>query len=256
MRFEPQPHDQAETGFWALVPVKALPQSKQRLRPCLGPDRAGLTVAMLCDVLQALSSCRTVGQIAIVTADAEVSAIAKARSALVVDEIEAKGMNEALDMGIEAIRRAGGCNILIVPADIPLLTAPEVDRLLNEFQARRRSSGEPLVGIGPSRDRGGTNFLCLDARRPFPLMYGPESYRRHRECAVEQGCRPVLLESSCVSLDIDEEKDLKEFISFCLANSEFQKSQTWGYLQELAYINHSGRAGITDVNEQSNSLPN
>jgi 2-phospho-L-lactate guanylyltransferase len=244
-----------EDQLWALVPVKLLTRSKQRLKSCVGADRPGLTIAMLKDVLDALIRSREITRIAVVTADPLVSSIADSRGALVIDEAEANGMNEALELGMETIGRMGGRLLVIVPADIPLITGSEIDRVMHDMQVQRQARGENVTGIGPSKDRGGTNFFCLDTRRPLPLMYGPDSYRRHRECAVEHGNQPITLHSAAISLDIDEQKDLDEFITFCLSNSEYQKTKSWQFLLEKGYINHAGQSGVVHGNEQSGSSP-
>lgn len=236
---EPHPPCGLDEELWALVPVKALAGAKQRLKNRLGADREGFTVAMLKDVLAALSESKEVAHIAVVTGDPRVAAIAKQGGLEVVDEVESKGLNAALELGRETIRRMGGHRIVIVPADIPLLSGRETDRTLFELQAQRQARGEAVTGIGPSKDRGGTNFLCLETSRPFPLMFGPDSYSRHQECAIENGSQPVTLHSPTISLDIDEDKDLDDFITFCRSNPEYQKTGTWQFLEEKGYISHA-----------------
>jgi len=247
--------DHPDEEFWALVPVKSLSRTKQRLKSCLGRDRPGLTIAMLKDVLNALAHSREVTRIAVVTADPLVSDVAKNRGALVVDEVEANGMIEALELGVSTIGRMGGRRVAILPADIPLVTGPELDRVLHELRIQYRARGDNITGIGPSKDRGGTNILCIDTGRPLPLRYGPGSYRLHRECALEHGSQPVPLHSPAIELDIDEEKDLDEFMSFCLSNAEFRETETWQFLQGKGYINHAGQAEMVHGNEQSDSSP-
>jgi 2-phospho-L-lactate guanylyltransferase len=248
-----QLHDHPDEELWALVPVKRLARSKQRLKSCLGADRPGLTIAMLKDILDALVRSKEVTRIAVVTADPLVSGIADSKGALVIDEADAKGMNEALELGMDTISRNGGRLLVIVPADIPLVTGPEIDRVVHELQVQRQARGDDVIGIGPSKDRGGTNFFCLDTHRPLPLTYGPDSYRRHRECAIENGLQPVSLHSTAIALDIDEHKDLDEFIAFCLYNPEFQETETWQFLLKKGYINQAGQAGAVHGNKQSGS---
>jgi len=248
-----QPHDHQDEKLWALVPVKSLNRAKQRLKSCIGPDRPGLTIAMLKDVLDALVRSREITRIAVVTADLRVSAIADSRGILIVDEPEAKGMIEALELGIDAIGRIGGQRVAIIPADIPLVTGPEIDRLVHELRIQRRARGDLVIGIGPSKDRDGTNFLCIDSGCPLPLMYGPGSYKRHTECVLEHGGRPLALHSPAIALDIDEKKDLDDFISFCLSNPDYQETETWQFLQGRGYINHAAQAGIVHGNEQTSS---
>ena len=168
------------------------------------------------------------------------AAIAKQGGLVVIEEVESKGLNEALELGRDAIRRMGGQRMVIVPADIPLMTGRETDRTLFELRVQRQARGDGVTGIGPSKDLGGTNFLCIETDRSFPLMFGPGSYRRHQECAIEHGSQPVLLSSPTISLDIDEDQDLDDFITFCRSNPKYQKTETFQFLQEKGYIDHAG----------------
>jgi len=224
-------------SLWALVPVKSLTRAKQRLKGCLGPARADLTLAMLKDVLTALVNSREVAHIAVVTADRRVADIASAQGALVIDEVEPSGMNEAIELGINAIKGIGGQRVAIIPGDVPLMTGAEIDRVLNELQVQRQAEDGHVIGIVPSADRGGTNFMCIETDQPWSLLYGPDSYMRHGADAMERGRRPVSLHSQPISLDIDEKKDLDEFITFCFSNPKFQETQTWQFLQDNGYIN-------------------
>ena len=227
----------ADESQWALVPVKSLIWTKQRLKTCLGSARAGLTLAMLKDVLTALAGSQECTHIAVVTADPQVADMAAACGARVIDEVTPGGMNEAIEQGLNAIRDSGGLRAAIIPADVPLITSSEIDRVLEQLRELRLAESGHITGIVPSKDRGGTNLLCIETERPFSVMYGPDSYRRHSRLAVEQGNRCVSLHSLPIALDIDEEGDLDEFISFCLSIPIFQHTETWKYLQSIGYVN-------------------
>ncbi len=235
-----RPHAKRSADLWALVPVKSLNVAKQRLKNRLGADRGGLALAMLKDVLAALCRSNEVSHIVLVTADPRVAAIAEQDGAIVVEEEGSNGMIKALERGLDAIRQMGGRHTAIIPADVPLISGPETDKVVRELRLQRKVRGDELTGIGPSKDLGGTNFLCIDANRPLPLMFGPDSYRRHQDCAIEHGYPPVSLLSDTISLDIDEEKDLDEFISFCLLKPDCQKTHTWQFLQEKGYVRNTG----------------
>jgi len=230
-----QSGQKVDGGLWALVPVKRLCDSKQRLKACLGEDRGGLAIAMLTDVLNALRDSREIAHVALVTADPLVEELAAGLGVSVVPEIELQGMNAAILRGIDFIRQSGAEQLAIVPADVPLLTGAEIDRLVLEFQAQCHSAGATVIGIGPSQDRGGTNLLCFDKGLVFPLSYGPDSYRLHRENAHSGGCRVITLGSAALALDIDEEKDLDQFIATSLAQTGYRSTATWRFLQENHY---------------------
>jgi 2-phospho-L-lactate guanylyltransferase len=219
-----------DDGLWALVPVKALTDAKQRLKDCLGEDREGFTVAMLQDVLAALIDSKEVSQVVVVTADDRVAAIAEQAGLLVIDENGSKGMNAAIDLGVEAIRNRGGQRVVILPADIPLMTAAEFDRVAADFEHQGRIEGNDFIGINPSTYRGGTNCIFLNTQQAFTFHYGPDSFSLHRDCAKRHRHRPISLYSPTISLDIDEERDLDALLAFCVRNPEFKETQTWKFL--------------------------
>ena len=233
-------HKEWDEFLWALVPVKALAGAKQRLKSCLGPDRAGFTIAMFEDVLNALADSREVAHTAVVTADSRMADIAASRGVRVIEEIESRGMNAAIELGIDAIRRMGGHRVVILPADIPLVTGSEIDGLLHALEVEQLAGGNSVIGLSASADGRGTNFLCLGTNRKFQTRYGRNSYRLHREGALESQYRPVALHSRTVSIDIDRERDLDELISFCRLNPRHQDTESWKFLRKKGLINDAG----------------
>lgn len=231
----------SELSLWALVPVKGLGDAKQRLDTTLGPDRRGITLAMLNDVLVAVADSNRIEQVAVVTADAEVASVASGLGALVVDEIKGGGMNTAIRLGIEQIHQLSGRHVVILPADIPLATGVELDRLMLQLQAEQLAGGNSVVGITASADGRGTNLLCVETSRDFETCYGPNSYSLHLERALQSSCRSVVLDSSALSLDIDSRADLQRFIQTCLAEPRFQATETWKFLRVTDLLGSFGK---------------
>lgn len=238
--------------LWAIVPVKPLGRSKQRLKAALGALRPGLTLAMLRDVLIALQSSRVLGGVLIVTLDEDVAQLAESMGAVAVKEAGAFGMNQAVTQGFTAAKCRGAGAVVVVPVDIPLLTGSEFDRLVDELHARSAANAGPVMGIVASNDRGGTNWLCIETAFPLTPMYGPDSYRQHLEQARARGCSPVILDSPLVSLDIDEDADLALFASFCRAHPEFESTATWRLLNGLGREDADSNANRSHVTEASN----
>ena len=232
----------SKLSLWAVVPVKVLDESKRRLNAALGSDRRGITLAMLKDVLFALANSSRIERTAVVTADPDVSSAASGLGARVIDEIEPRGMNGAIKLGIENIRHLGGSHVVVLPADIPLATGEELDRLMQLHEAEQRAGGNSVVGITPSADGRGTNLLCVDTSRDFEPCYGPNSYSLHLGRALQSSCRSVTLESSALSLDIDNRADLQTFIQTCLADTRFQATETWKFLQAAGLLECLGKA--------------
>jgi FO synthase len=236
--------DQAHT--WALVPVKTLENAKQRLSSCLGADRAGFTLAMLEDVLIALGESHKVNRVAIVTADDQVAELARAHNVLLIDEGCPQGMNEAVRMGMEALHRLGASQVLVLPADIPLATGAEIDRLIKELESARAREDSQVIGIGPSTDNDGTNVLCLPTNHKFEFCYGQDSFQQHQRAALDSTLKPVALLSITLAKDIDHQQDFYDLIDWCWKNPAWQKTRTWAFLQKHPEALYKQAADLRD----------
>lgn len=235
--------DPAGDGVWAVVPMKVLGEAKKRLHPCLGEKREAFTLAMLEDVLSALDDSRLIGRIACVTADSRIAAAAARHGALVVDEGRPRGMNEAIRLGIEAARARGARRVVVLPADLPLASGGEIDRLVSALQDQSSPGRPPVLGLSPAGDGLGTNFLSLEVAQPFETSFGRDSFRRHQANARAAGFTVIVLPSDSLSLDIDNGQNLQDLISYCLRHTEFQAGSTWKFLCSN---------GLVDAPEHSN----
>jgi 2-phospho-L-lactate guanylyltransferase len=224
-------------GLWALIPVKNLAIAKQRLRDRLGDHREEFAKAMLADVLAAVADSRAIAGTVVVTADPAVIAVATQSGLTVVKEHGSEGLNAAIDQGVEAIRRMGIARVVILPSDIPLLTGAELDRLIGEFEREAEKRDDNAIGISPSAEGSGTNFLVLSIRRAFAFQYGPDSYMIHSEHARLDRRGVIAMHSPTVSLDIDEPRQIGELLDFCARHPEFQKTQTWKFLHDTMRAN-------------------
>jgi 2-phospho-L-lactate guanylyltransferase len=182
---------------WAVVPVKRLSAAKSRLRDALGPaTRIALSRAMLEDVLGALGAASGLAGIRLVSADPEVAAIGRRHGAQTVMDREEAGTSAAATQGIAALPEGWG-GVVILPADIPFVTAQEIERVLAAL---------PLHGVvlAPAIRDGGTNLLAMRSAARIPLCFGEASFERHRAAAVE----PAVMVLAGAGRDIDVEADL------------------------------------------------
>ena len=186
----------------AIVPVNVLKKSKARLATSLDASaRSRLSKAMLTDVLRALKRVRRIRVITVVSADESVGRIARLAGTHFLREGKRRGLNNAVRLAIrDAVRRKASA-ALILPADIPLVTADEVRNFL------RQSNGYP-VALTPSRDRGGTNALLLRPPRIVAPSFGKNSFRRHMAIVRGKGLSPRVVTIRGISLDVDEPTDL------------------------------------------------
>src|SRR5262245_43527007 len=91
----------SSSGTWAIVPVKALGDAKQRLACVLALEaRRRLMLVMLHDVLAVLEQVETLGPIVIVSPDPHVARIAEREGLLLLHEARSAGHSAAVAEGL------------------------------------------------------------------------------------------------------------------------------------------------------------
>lgn len=193
--------------MWAVIPVKELRDSKQRLASVLSPNERGLLVcAMLEDVLVALAEVEALTGVLVVTGDDEVGALAATRGALVIREEGRGGLNEALGQSARYLESRSAAGLLVLPADVPTVKPKEIDRLL-QHHGRRLA-----VTLVSDRHGLGTNALACSPPGLVPFQFGPRSFSAHLEAARRAGALPKELSFPGLELDVDTPADLQLLI--------------------------------------------
>ena len=111
-------------------------------------------------------------------------------------------LNAALTQAARYAVARGATKVLILPTDMPNLTAEDVRAM-----ASPRGRG-PQIIIAPSRD-GGTNALMLQPGQAIPFAFGRDSFRRHQRLAVEAGIPVRVVESASLLFDVDLPEDYR-----------------------------------------------
>jgi 2-phospho-L-lactate guanylyltransferase len=183
----------AELGPVAvLVPVKKFTEAKLRLAPALLPlARAELARSMATHVVHAAAPLAT----AVVCDDVEVAAWARGEGALVIWEPE-RGLNRAVEAGVERLGAAGVERVIVAHGDLPL--APGL-----AWVARF-----PGVTIVPDTVSNGTNVICVPAGAGFTFSYGPGSFARHTAETFRRGLPLRVVREAGLAHDVDTPADL------------------------------------------------
>ncbi len=188
--------------IWALVPVKPPDQAKTRLAPALNAtERAELARHMMRDVLGALAATPGLAGIALLTQDAGVAAAAGEFHCRVLAEDPGDGMSASLEAAAAGLAAEGAGTVVIVPADLPRLTAGDVSALL----AAHREG----VTVVPASADGGTNALVMTPPDAGACRFGPDSARRHVAAARLRGFAAGLLPLPGFARDIDTVDDVR-----------------------------------------------
>jgi 2-phospho-L-lactate guanylyltransferase len=187
-------------SIFVVIPVKMLSKSKMRLSALLNAsERALLTLAMLKDVLKAVKR-SIASQIVVITSDPIVQRFSREFGALTIHE-KREGLNEAIDQATEWCIKRSTSSVLILPADIPLITSEDINKIINLSEVGS-------IVISPSIDNG-TNALMRSPPNVIRTYFGPRSFQRHFDEALKRGIEVKVYRSPRVSLDIDSIENLE-----------------------------------------------
>jgi 2-phospho-L-lactate guanylyltransferase len=190
-----------------LVPVKNLSGAKQRLAAVLDqPSRTKLAQAMLHDVLATLHGWKDRPQVGVVTGDPYAEALATEYGFEIIADPDNPGETGAIEMASRVCVERGVDNTLIIPADIPLIQAWELEEVLKHAPA----AGSVLV---PAADGRGTNAAFRRPADLFPLRFGNDSFKPHHAAARATGKPCVVLHLPGIAVDVDNPPDLQGLLS-------------------------------------------
>jgi len=188
---------------WAIVPVKPLRRAKSRLSPVLGAtDRLELSKQMLRRVLDALGSLPDIERTLLVSRDTEAMALARRHGARTLSERPPIDLNQALQQATRLAIASGASAVLVLPADLPLVTPDDLRHLMS------LADPAPSVVVAPDRRREGTNALLVSPAALIEYAFGPSSFDRHRAAALAAGARLAVCDLPGLALDLDLPEDL------------------------------------------------
>ena len=197
--------------------------AKSRLASVLSPlERQLLSFVMLMDVLDAVS-----GQGSATILSRPGLNIADIGSDVEIQESELD-LNDALNALITEVARHGWpSDILIVMADLALLTEKDVVGILN---------CEGDVVLCPGRG-GGTNMILIRSQK-FRTCYHGLSFPKHLAFARQTDLEVSIYESFRAGCDIDEPEDLAEVLLHGRGRSK-------KVLEEMGFsLSENGRTGL------------
>ena len=191
-------------AFWAIVPVKPLRHGKSRLAGILTQEeRAALNRQMLVHTIDTLKAIREIDQILVISRDQAALALARDHGARTVQENGASELNLALSRATIVARSNITRGVLIVPADLPLLTPEDVHAMME------CAKSPPVVVVAPDRHRLGTNALLISPVGLIEYDFGPGSFQHHCERTLQKGARLEICELPSLALDVDLPEDLE-----------------------------------------------
>ena len=190
--------------LWAIVPVKPLRWGKSRLAGVLSQEeRRDLNSHLLIHTLETLNAIPEIEHVLVISRDPAALSLARSHGARTVQENGAPELNIALARATIVAKNYSTSGVLIVPADLPLITPEDVRAMLD------LAKDPPVVVLAPDRHRSGTNALLVCPVGLIEYDFGPGSFQRHCERAHQAGARLEICELPSIALDMDLPEDLE-----------------------------------------------
>jgi 2-phospho-L-lactate guanylyltransferase len=183
-----------------VIPVRTFEGAKSRLGDVLdAEERRDLVERLLLRTVAAALKTPGVTEVLVVSPDPEVLAVASAAGARPLLQAS-RGLNPALQEARAAIRAD---RILVVPADLPAMTASDLAAVL----AAGDAAGTPSVVLAPDRHGRGTNALLLTPPDVIDPAFGGDSRAAHAWLASSADAAFAEV-PGVLGLDIDTADDL------------------------------------------------
>ena len=207
--------------LWAIVPVKPLRRGKSRLSSVLSQEeRATLNTRLLAHTLDTLTEIPEIEHILVISRDQAALALARDHGARTVQENGAPQLNLALARATIVAKNYATRGVLVVPADLPLITPEDVQVML------AHATDPPVVVLAPDRHRQGTNALLVCPVGVIDYDFGPGSFQRHCARAKQAGARLEIVDLPSLALDVDLPEDLEmvseELNGYLFSHSTFK----------------------------------
>ena len=200
----------------AIIPIKPLRRGKSRLSSVLSEDkREGLNQYLLSSTLQCLKIIREIDHILVISYDPSALSLARKFGARTVLENRHTNINRALRKATIAAKAINSSKILIVPADLPLITKDDILAVI------KNSGNPPEIVIVPDRKMSGTNVLLINPIGAIKYNFGEWSFRKHIEQAERKKINIKICERKNLSFDLDLPEDWEFLKTSMINNTDF-----------------------------------
>ena len=213
-----------------LIPVKQSSNAKQRLSAILDQHaRTQLAQAMLHDILEALAAWKSRPEVVLVTSDPFASSLGAKLGFEIMDDPDNISETAAIEMATAECIKCGADYTLVIPGDIPLIEAWELERILRAAP----DHGSVLV---PAADGRGSNAVFRRPASLFPLRFGNDSFKPHLAAAKATGLPCVVLESPGIAVDVDSPEDLLQVVTASGERRSQRLARQWNIAEKVAAL--------------------
>jgi 2-phospho-L-lactate/phosphoenolpyruvate guanylyltransferase len=190
---------------FAIVPVKRFDRSKSRLGTILSLDeRRKLSELLLVNTVRTLEQSSAISSTIIVTSESSAEEIVGTTRAEFLKLDNDNGVNAALLLADKYSSQNGADATLVIPQDIPLLSATDIDNLCSRAERLAR-----CIVICPSIRYDGTNALLRKPPQLMKTLYDNDSFNSHIRAAVKINVPIRFFLSGKMMKDLDSIEDIR-----------------------------------------------
>ena len=182
---------------------------------------------MLHDALSTLHEWKGRPSVGIVTGDPFATRLAQEFGFDVILDPDNPGETGAIEMATRVCVERGEDSTLVIPADIPLIQAWELEEILKHAP----KEGSVLVPAGDGR---GTNAAYRRPADLFPLRFGNDSFKPHHAAAQATGKPCVVLSLPGIAVDVDNPEDIAQLLSLPGETRSQKLAREWNLTGRLA----------------------
>lgn len=215
-------------GLRILIPMKPLASAKMRLTPDVDDvTRQAAALLMLDRVVDV--SVQVVGgnRCTVIGGDSLVAEVVKSHGAGWREE-RGEDMNSSVALGLMDEWSAGANGVLVVSADVPMVTPADLVQIVDASESLTRPAGAMAIADG------GTNAMLWPADVKFPPAFGQRSFARFQAFTAAAGSPAATVPAQGLAFDLDSPRDL-----------EYAQSSVPGFAAALPEWSHRVRLWIT-----------
>jgi 2-phospho-L-lactate guanylyltransferase len=190
---------------WAIIPVKSFALGKSRLAAVLGAEqRAALNRRLFGRLIEAARGSFSADRIAVVTGDPLLLALVQAQGMHGLQDTD-DGLNAALGLGCRHAIEHGAHAVVVLPSDLPLITAADVAAVTATLGKAK------VCAIAPDEQEQGTNALAIAPPDPDFFRFGAQSFQAHLDAARARGMAVRILRRPNLAHDLDTPENYRRF---------------------------------------------
>jgi 2-phospho-L-lactate guanylyltransferase len=193
-----------------IIPVANLEGAKTRLGETLdAEERHDLVHGLLARTVVTALAVTAIDDVLVISPDRDVLARASELGARTLRQ-RSRGLNAGIRDGRDDATAGGADTVLVLPIDLPFISAAAVETILAALPEDAAADGRPTPTVVLVTDRHGTGTNALALRPPDVIepAFGRGSRAAHRGRTEAAAARYVEVEDSPLTIDLDTPEDL------------------------------------------------